>query len=197
MRAPRKRVRNPDASRKALVDAAAALFNEVGFHGTDSNRIARRAGYAPGTFYVHFADKTEIFLAVYEHWVQTEWDGLERALQAGGPAARLRATLAKETLEHHRRWRGFRASLRALTATDERVHRVRVEQRGRQVAALAKLTAGRGGKRPAPTRAALWAILLEFEVLCDGVSEGDAKALGIPEAEVLARLAERLTELVD
>ena len=51
----------------------ARVFNRDGFHGTDSNRIARAAGYAPGSFYKHFADKRAIFLEAWEAWVTAEW----------------------------------------------------------------------------------------------------------------------------
>src|ERR1700757_408625 len=71
--------RGPEETRSRLVAAAGKLFNSVGYFGTDSNRIAREAGYAPGTFYVHFADKREIFLEVYRGWVDSEW----RAIAAG------------------------------------------------------------------------------------------------------------------
>ena len=53
-----------------LIAAAAAEFREAGFAGTDSNRIARRAGFAPQTFYRWFKDKTEIFIAVYRGKLQ-------------------------------------------------------------------------------------------------------------------------------
>ena len=43
-------------TRERLVAAAAAVFNRDGYHGTDSNRLARAAGYAPATFYKHFPD---------------------------------------------------------------------------------------------------------------------------------------------
>ena len=41
-----------------------AEFIESGYAGTDTNRIARRAGFAPQTFYRWFADKTAILRAV-------------------------------------------------------------------------------------------------------------------------------------
>ncbi len=67
------RTRNPEESRRALVDAAARIFNTVGYHGTDTNRIARAAGYTPGSFYTHFRDKKSIFLEVYRRWVEEEF----------------------------------------------------------------------------------------------------------------------------
>src|ERR1700679_2017991 len=45
-----------------LVDAGAKEFAECGFQGTDTNKIARRAGFAPQTLYRWFDDKTAIFL---------------------------------------------------------------------------------------------------------------------------------------
>src|ERR1700749_1990478 len=90
--------RAPEETRSRLVAAAGKLFNSVGYFGTDSNRIARAAGYAPGTFYVHFADKREIFLEVYRGWVASEWQAIaaviapEQTARAGpldeGPAKR-------------------------------------------------------------------------------------------------------------
>ena len=78
--------RAPEETRSNLVAAAAKLFNSVGYYGTNSNRIARQAGYAPGTFYVHFADKLEIFLEVYRGWVESEWQAIAATLGAR-PAA--------------------------------------------------------------------------------------------------------------
>ena len=73
----RQRHRQPVETRRALIEAAARIFNSAGYHSTDSNRIAREAGYAPGTFYVHFPDKLAIFLEVYESWVSAEWSSIE------------------------------------------------------------------------------------------------------------------------
>src|SRR5271169_3016058 len=114
------RIRQPNKTRDALLEAAARIFNSDGYHGTDSNRIAREAGYAPGTFYVHFADKLAIFLDVYENWMSTEWSSIEAILNCGGSARALRTRLSRAVLAHHRKWRTFRASMRALSATDER-----------------------------------------------------------------------------
>src|SRR5688572_2853570 len=68
--AERGEARERGAARGALLDAARAEFDEAGFEGTDTNRIARRAGYAPQTFYRHFADKTTIFVETYHRWVE-------------------------------------------------------------------------------------------------------------------------------
>lgn len=48
-------------TRRRLLEAAVALFAESGLHGVTSAQIARRAGVATGTFYLHFADKEALF----------------------------------------------------------------------------------------------------------------------------------------
>ena len=173
-----------------MIDAAAVLFNSVGYHGTDSNRIARAAGYAPGTFYTHFPDKRAIFLAVYESWVEAELSAMSRVLEAEAGSRPLRSRLAGAILEHHRKWQVFRASLRALYATDPVVREARLAQRRRQIATMAATLEARG--RSVPSRAAMLARLLTFEVLCDAVADGDTDRLGIAEADILALLVESL-----
>jgi AcrR family transcriptional regulator len=58
--------------RGKLIEAAQAEFEEHGYDNTNSNAIAKRAGYAPQTFYRHFEDKRAIFLAVYQQWSAVE-----------------------------------------------------------------------------------------------------------------------------
>src|SRR5271163_1173001 len=96
------RNRQPNKTRDALLEAAARIFNSAGYHGTDSNRIAREAGYAPGTFYIHFADKLAIFLEVYENWVSEEWSAVEGILKSGGSAPAVRMRLSRAVMGHHR-----------------------------------------------------------------------------------------------
>jgi AcrR family transcriptional regulator len=208
--------RAPEETRNRLVEAAGKLFNSVGYFGTDSNRIAREAGYAPGTFYVHFADKREIFLEVYRGWVDSEWRAIAAAIApekgAGARSPSLRSPslrslslrspslrsqslrIAQAVLRHHREWRMFRKSLRALTVTDERVHQARVAQRARQIAQTAELLKARGVSQ---TPARIYANLLLFEILCDAVADGDTATLGLKERDILARLAADVDALLE
>jgi AcrR family transcriptional regulator len=198
MSATRKKppARAPEETRSKLVEAAGRLFNSVGYFGTDSNRIAREAGYAPGTFYVHFADKREIFLEVYRGWVSSEWQAIAAAIapEKGAAAGSQSLRIAQAVLRHHREWRMFRKSLRALTVTDERVHRARVTERARQIAQAAELLRARGVTQ---TPARIYANLLLFEILCDAVADGDTATLGLKERDILARLAADVDALLE
>src|SRR5215467_5289350 len=82
--AARPRRGAPEETRSRLTAAAALLFNDVGFYGTDSNRIAQAAGYSTGVFYKHFKDKREIFLAAYQRWSLAEWEQVTTILSARG-----------------------------------------------------------------------------------------------------------------
>src|SRR6185295_13030659 len=104
-------------------------------------RLARAAGYAPATFYKHFADKRAIFLAAYERWVTTEWAEVEHEVARGGRPEDVAARIVDLVLDLHRRWRGLRSSLLALVVTDREVRRFYRAQRRRQLGMLADLRA--------------------------------------------------------
>jgi AcrR family transcriptional regulator len=102
---PRPARGSPAETRQRLIQAAAVELETEGYFATDSNRIARAAGYAPGTFYKHFADKRAIFLAVYDDWVDAEWRAISDVVAAGAPLAELAGQLVDLLIAHHRRWR--------------------------------------------------------------------------------------------
>jgi AcrR family transcriptional regulator len=185
-RRPPKRSRDPQASRRALVEAAAQLFNSVGYHGTDTNRIAIAAGYTPGTFYTHFEDKRAIFLEVYRRWLDDEIAAVAVVLDSEEPSRRVR--LARVVLEHHRKWRIFRASLRALYATDPAVREARLAERSRQL----DLTLARRGRKGKQARAEILAAMLIAEALADSIADGDVAALGVREADLFRILTENI-----
>lgn len=163
-------------TRAALVEGAAAQFNTVGYFGTDTNKIARAAGFAPQTFYRHFTDKMDIFLAVYEGWQAFE----REALAFASRGANVERDIAKALLSHHRRWRVFRRSLRMLAVDDDQARRARAFSRERQLAGLAKLTTNSGR-----TRADLLASLLCVERLCDSAADGELADLGLNDKDAL------------
>ena len=154
---PRPLRGTPAQTRTRLVAAAAQVFNRSGYHGTDSNRIARAAGYSPGTFYKHFADKREIFLAAFQEWVDQEWGEVEREVAVTHDPEALARRIVDLTLRHHIRWRGLRASMLALVGTDPVVRRFHRAQRRRQLRHVGRAsqtqagprTPPRGGPRPA------------------------------------------------
>jgi AcrR family transcriptional regulator len=96
-RAPRQ-----DNRRQQLLDVAARLFRERGYHVTSMRDIAHAVGMLSGSIYYHFSSKEELLLAVYEEGLRhiaeqvdaavaernTPWERLE-----AGCAAHLEALL--------------------------------------------------------------------------------------------------------
>lgn len=57
-----------EQTREALIDAASALFGKEGLDGPSLDAICARAGYTRGAFYVHFASREELIIAVIERF---------------------------------------------------------------------------------------------------------------------------------
>ncbi|WP_238165004.1 TetR/AcrR family transcriptional regulator [Candidatus Phycosocius bacilliformis] len=160
-----------------LIAAARLEFNEKGFEGTHTNAIARRAGFAPQTFYRHFADKLAIFLAVYRLWAEEENEALSSATSPD--------QMVDVLLRHHASHRLFRRALRYLTNREAEVARVRAHSRQSQMAAAM-------ARFPAldPTKALL--LILTLERLSDGLIEGEIEACGISAAATRAAMVDLL-----
>ena len=165
--------------------AAAAAFNAHGFHGTDTNKIARAAGFAPQTFYRHFGDKLAVFIAVYEAWQESERTAVRVAASETDPDA----AIARTSVQHHRDWRGFRRSLRLLALEEPRIRAARAESRERQLAALAKAP---GNK--ARSKAELTAALLKVERVCDALADDELTDVGISQTDAEALAVQAIRE---
>jgi len=95
--APSAPARSRAETRRRLVLAATTLFAEDGLHRATSARIARAAGVATGTFYLHFKDKEALFREiVFEALseLRERQDRVAAPLEPGG-AADLRARTAE------------------------------------------------------------------------------------------------------
>jgi AcrR family transcriptional regulator len=94
------RVPRQNSRRPLVLDAAAALFAERGYHGTSIRDIASAAGMTPAAIYSHFASKAGLLVAVYEEGVGRIAAALDAALAKPPPASRLQAacTAHLETL---------------------------------------------------------------------------------------------------
>jgi AcrR family transcriptional regulator len=159
----------PAETKERLLAAAEKEFNRRGFFATDTNRIARAAGYAPQTFYRHFADKTAIFVAVYDRWWRAEGRAIGELDKGDGALDRI----ADTAIAFHTRWRVFRRSLRHLAVTDARVRAARAAARLKQIEALKR--------RPRKKKLRddeLIAALLALERLCDAAAEGELEDMG-------------------
>jgi AcrR family transcriptional regulator len=152
------------SGRAELLKAAQSEFEEQGYDGTQTNAIARRAGYAPQTFYRHFPDKKAIFLAIYLEWAEAEAQALAKAETV--------SAMMEALLDHHVLHRVFRRSLRHLSAIDPEIAAVRAQTRQHQMGAIIARFSHLS------TTEAL-ALIFTLERLCDAWAEGEFEAGGI------------------
>ena len=105
--AERARRRPRVETREELLDAAARVFAQRGFHGASVESVSAEAGYSTGALYSNFDGKEDLFLTLYEERIQRRRRELrEAAEQAGDRAAALpsAATSVALALERDTDW---------------------------------------------------------------------------------------------
>lgn len=186
----RPRRGHPEETRERLVTAAASQFNRFGYHGTDSNTIAKEAGYATGTFYKHFRDKRDIFLAVYERWLAAEWkeiiDELSRMRNVEETAQRL----VELNIRFHTEWRGLRASLMELVFSDPEARKFFRKQKRRQLELILELRSRFA--LPAQTSEQDAILLWTTERVFDAIGQGEIQSLGLDNDVVVESMVEKV-----
>jgi AcrR family transcriptional regulator len=85
-------------TRRRLIEAGTERFARDGLHGTTSTQIARAAGVAAGTFYLHFADKQALFRAIAFDTLARLRDRMTTAADAAGGDVQRQLRARMETL---------------------------------------------------------------------------------------------------
>ena len=75
-----------EAKRQAVLQAAAELFNERGFHATSLDDIAARLNVSKPTLYYYVKNKDEILLQCVRQGLDMMLEGIEQSRAAGGKA---------------------------------------------------------------------------------------------------------------
>lgn len=84
------------SQRERLLDATSRAVSELGYPGLTVAAILQRAGVSRKTFYEHFSDKEECFLAAYDIVTAGLLHGVSEAYERPGPwPRRIRAGLAE------------------------------------------------------------------------------------------------------
>jgi AcrR family transcriptional regulator len=87
--APPPEVRLP-LQRERLLRAAALEFTQLGYAGSSSESISRRAGMSKATFYEHFANKEECMLALFDMAARVLQESMASAARSAPKDARER-----------------------------------------------------------------------------------------------------------
>src|SRR5436190_1866811 len=86
---PRRRSFSPEARRSTILAAALEEFTSRGYEGARLDDVAKRAGVAKGTIYLHFADKEALFQDLVRSMVHPVLGTLEKMQGVDIPARML------------------------------------------------------------------------------------------------------------
>ena len=104
-------------TKKRILDAALALFNEQGTANVTTNHIADALGMSPGNLYYHYRNKAEIVRALFAR-IQAEW-AVNYDVPAGAfPTISLMEAMMAGNFEIQWRYRFFFRDLTMLLAAD-------------------------------------------------------------------------------
>ena len=76
--------------RSKILEAANKMLAEVGYENTSLRKIAKAIEYSPGTIYLHFKNKDELFFAIHEEGFNILFERLSPAMAIKNPVDRLR-----------------------------------------------------------------------------------------------------------
>lgn len=104
---PRTVVRDPDAKKRHILEAARRLLVEHDFQDIVLDDVARKAGVAKGTLFLHFKNKEELFSAAFADLADSLGQELEALSRTGLKGKELLAAAARVVLNYFDRNRDF------------------------------------------------------------------------------------------
>lgn len=93
---PLTRERRRELTRTALIEAAADLFAQKGFHATSLEEIAQAAGFTRGAIYKNFGSKEDILIAVVDWTIERQLAAYADALENAEASSSDRVAAAAE-----------------------------------------------------------------------------------------------------
>lgn len=100
-------VRDPDSKKRAILSAARRLLVSRGFQDLVLDDVAKEAGVAKGTLFLHFKDKERLFEAAFADLVEGLGLELEALARAGVEGKDLLLATARVILAHFDHSRDF------------------------------------------------------------------------------------------
>ena len=123
-------VREPQQERSIekknkIINAGYALFSEVGYYGTNTAEIAKRAGVSTGIVYGYFSDKRDILISVLDIYINKIVEPLFNLLdklKASQPLSIIIEKVLDEVIKTHKNNRKIHEALHSLASSDEAVN---------------------------------------------------------------------------
>ena len=108
-----------------IIEAGYELFSEVGYYGTNTAEIAKRAGVSTGIVYGYFADKRDILICVLEIYIDEVFKPIANlfdTLTAPVDVALIIPKVLDETIRMHKKKSKIHETLHSLAGSDEAVN---------------------------------------------------------------------------
>jgi len=103
--------------REAILDAASALFGEVGYHRMTIDEVAKRANLGKGTIYLYFDSKQELAISILSRMNGRVREQHRATLRSHGtPEERLRTMLIERVMMRFDLVRDYREGLDQMYA---------------------------------------------------------------------------------
>ena len=126
----KNQIREPQQERSIekknkIIHAGYELFSEVGYHGTNTVEIAKRAGVSTGIVYGYFQDKRDIMISVLQIYVDEVYTPVLDIMKSMGAPLDIESAVPKiidMTLKMHKKNAKLHNTLHSLATTDETVN---------------------------------------------------------------------------
>ena len=108
-----------------IIQAGYELFSEVGYYGTNTVEIAKRAGVSTGIVYGYFQDKRDILICVLEIYIDKVYQPLSEIMAHASVPVDLHdlaMQILNKTIELHAQNAKLHNTLHSLATTDEAVN---------------------------------------------------------------------------
>ncbi len=122
-------VRQPQQERSIekknkIIQAGYELFSEVGYYGTNTVEIAKRAGVSTGIVYGYFEDKRDIMINVLQIYINNVYAPVMEIMSKATPTdfSDTVKKIVEKTIEMHEKHAKLHNTLHSLAATDETVN---------------------------------------------------------------------------
>lgn len=123
-------VREPQQERSIekknkIIQAGYELFSQVGYHGTNTVEIAKRAGVSTGIVYGYFQDKRDIMICVLQIYIDNVYEPVMKIVREAQMPFDMLAVVEKiveKTIEMHEQNATLHNTLHSLATTDETVN---------------------------------------------------------------------------
>ncbi len=99
-----------DKKRLDIINAAANVFAQAGYHSSTIQDIANKAEIGKGTVYEYFRTKEDLFLAVYDVWM-SQYENIVRQRVAAASDALAKVDAVRESAVEFYRQRAAQAPL--------------------------------------------------------------------------------------